>query len=186
MIAVVIVLRQQIRRRWRAWVGLALLVGVAGGGTMALAQAARRSEHAYRHFADAQAAADVVMTGRSNFGLVGTVDLDAVATTQYVQRLAPAFVAIPLSGRTDRGRRIDSVDVFPVAAADDRLGHRVERWKMLAGRRADPTRPDEATASFVLAERLGLHVGDHLDLRFYRADRFTGVAAGLLAALPGR
>jgi hypothetical protein len=80
--AVIIVLRQQLRRRWRAWVGLALLVGVAGGATMALAQAARRSEHAYRSFADAQAAADVVMTGRSNFGLVGTVDLDAIATTR--------------------------------------------------------------------------------------------------------
>src|SRR6478735_1830337 len=102
--ALAIVLRQQLRQRWRSWIGLALLIGFAAGITMALAVAARRSEHAYEQFADSERAADVVMTGRSSFGLVGTVDLDAIATMRYVTRTAPAFVALPFSGRTDTGR----------------------------------------------------------------------------------
>ena len=32
---------------------------------------------------------------------------------------------------------------------------------MVSGRAADPNRADEATASFVLAERLHLEVGEH-------------------------
>ena len=179
-------LRSEVRHRWRAWVGLAVLVGFAGGTAMALAQAARRSQHAYVRFSDRQRAADVVMTGRSSFGLVGSVDLAAVARTGYVAANAPAFVGLPFSGRTDTGEALDAVDVFPVASGDDQLGTTVERWKMLAGRRARASHPEEATASFVLAERLGLHVGSRLDLRFYRADRFASVAVNLLASLGPR
>jgi len=163
-----------------------LLVGFAGGAAMALAQAARRSQHAYVRFSDRQRAADVVMTGRSTFGLVGSVDLAAVARTGYVAANAPAFVGLPFSGRTDAGKTLDAVDVFPVASGDDQLGTTVERWKMLAGRRARASHPEEATASFVLAERLGLHVGSRLELRFYRADRFASVALNLLSSLRPR
>ena len=186
MSAVWLRLRSEVRHRWRAWVGLALLVGFAGGAAMALAQAARRSQHAYVRFSERQRAADVVMTGRSSFGLVGSVDLAAVARTGYVAANAPAFVGLPFSGRTDTGKALDAVDVFPVASGDNQLGTTVERWKMLAGRRARASHPEEATASFVLAERLGLHVGSRLDLRFYRADRFVSVAVNLLASLAPR
>ena len=74
------------------------------------------------------------MTGRSSFGLVGSVDLAAVARTGYVAASAPAFVGLPFSGRTDTGKALDAVDVFPVASGDSQLGTTVERWKMLAGR----------------------------------------------------
>jgi ABC-type lipoprotein release transport system permease subunit len=151
---------------------------------MALAQAARQSEHAYRHFADRLAAADVVMTGYSAFGLVGGVDLDAVAKSGFVERSAKAWVGLPFSGRTDDGKVLDATTVFPVAAVDQRLGTDVERWKMLSGRPARLNTEYEATASFVLAERLGLHVGSTLDIRFYRASNFVPTAAKFLQGLP--
>ena len=179
-------LRSEVRRRWRAWIGLAVLVGFAGGAAMALAQAARRSQHAYVRFSDRESAADVVMTGANSFGLVGSVDLAAVARSGYIAQRAPAFVGLPFSGQTDTGRALNAVDLFPVAAGDNQLGTTVERWKMLEGRRARPSRRREATASFVLAERLGLHVGSTLELRFYRADRFAAVAVKLLASLAPR
>src|SRR5690242_21352647 len=99
---------------------------------MALAQAARRSENAYTRFADRKAAADVVMTGFSTFGLVGGVNLDAVARSGYVDRTARAFVALPFGGTTDAHRKLDATTVFPVASEDARLGADVEQWKMLA------------------------------------------------------
>jgi hypothetical protein len=96
-------LRSDLRHRWRSWVGLALIIGFAAGAAMTLAQAARRSQAAYHTFSDRKAAADVVMTGASAFGLVGGVDLDAVTKSDYVASSARAFVALPFSGRTDDG-----------------------------------------------------------------------------------
>ena len=52
---------------------------------------------------------------------------------------------------------------------------------MLEGRRADPTRVGEATASFELADRLHLQVGDRVRLHFVKAESFIPVAAKLLS-----
>ena len=112
MTAVWLRLRSDLRRRWRAWIGLALIVGFAAGAAMALAQAARRSEDAYRTFSDRENAADVVLTGASTFGLVGAVDLDKVERSGFVERGARTFVALPFSGRTDDGKRLDASTVF--------------------------------------------------------------------------
>lgn len=46
MSAVWMRLRAEMRARWRAWVGIGLLVGVAGGAVMATAAGARRTESA--------------------------------------------------------------------------------------------------------------------------------------------
>src|SRR6185295_12092996 len=51
---------------------------------------------------------------------------------------------------------------------------------------ANPAAEDEATASFVLAERLGLQVGDQVELRFYRADHAAEIAVKLLTGLAPR
>jgi ABC-type lipoprotein release transport system permease subunit len=175
-----------LRSRWRSWIGLALIIGFAAGAAMTLAQAARRSEQAYRAFSERMNAVDVVMTGASPFGLVGGVDLDAVTRSGFVAASARAFVALPFSGRTDDGKVLDATTVFPLASVDERLGSTVERWKMLDGRRADPESETEAVASFVLADRLGLHVGSTLDIRFYDAQAFLKTAVELLAGLAPR
>ena len=187
MTAVALRVRSDARRRWRAWVSVALLIGVGAGAAMALAQGARRTRGAYPRFADAQHAADIVVTGKSSFGLVGAVDLDQVDQLPAVAASARAFVGLPFTGTLDDGRTIDASDVFPVAALDHRLGHDIEDWKLLTGRRAAPDRVDEAVASFELADRLHLHVGSEIDFRFYAADHFTataGAARRVLAAAP--
>ena len=186
MTAVALRVRSDARRRWRAWVSVALLIGVGAGAAMALAQGARRTRGAYPRFADAQHAADIVVTGKSSFGLVGAVDLDQVDQLPAVAASARAFVGLPFTGTLDDGRTIDASDVFPVAALDRRLGHDIEDWKLLTGRRAAPDRVDEAVASFELADRLHLHVGSEIDFRFYAADHFTATAARLVASWPQR
>jgi ABC-type lipoprotein release transport system permease subunit len=76
--------------------------------------------------------------------------------------------------------------MFPIAHVDRGLGTTIERWKMLRGRPAQPGRVDEATASFLLAEQLGLEVGDTVRLRFTKATSFPSVAAALLGGFASR
>ncbi len=152
---------------------------------MTLAQGARRTIHAYPRFADAEHAADVLVAGKSNFGLVGAVDLDQVEATPYVAGSGRAFAAIPFTGEL-RGHTLGPGDLFPIASADTRIGDSIEAWKMLSGRRANPDRVTEATASFVLADRLGLRVGSTIELRFFRAETYGAVQVGMLSGFANR
>jgi hypothetical protein len=179
--AVVFRLRAELRTRWRAWLAVAAIAGLGAAVVLTLLAGARRTEAAYREFATAQDASDVLLAGRSDFGLIGSVDLDDVAQLPEVRATSRAYAPLLFTGRTSAGLRVGPGDLFPVAPEDARLGTEIERWKLLEGRRADPDRVDEATASFVLADRLHLEVGDTIRLHFVKADSFIPVAATLLA-----
>src|SRR5690242_20520798 len=62
-------LRSELRTRWRAWLGLALLIGLAGAAAVAAAAGARRTETAYPRFVQAENGYDLI-TG----GFPGNVD----------------------------------------------------------------------------------------------------------------
>jgi hypothetical protein len=179
--ATVLRFRAELRTRWLAWIAVALLAGVGAGVVLALVAGARRTDSAYPTFARAHDASDVVLAGKSNFGLVGSVDLDDVAKLPEVASTARASASLLFTGRTSNGRRVGPSDVFPVASRDTRLGTVIERWKMLDGRPANPKSLTEATASFVLADRLHLKVGDTIRLHFVKAESFIPVAATLLS-----
>src|SRR5207247_10906363 len=71
-------LRSEIRTRWRTWLGLALLIGLAGAAAVAAAAGARRTETAYPRFVQAQNGYDLI-TG----GFPGDIDpARALATMQ--------------------------------------------------------------------------------------------------------
>ena len=176
----------EVRARWRTWLGLALIVGVGGGVVLAALAGARRTESAYPRFATQQRAADVLLAGGSAFGIGSGVDLDDAAALPQVDQVARAVVNLVFTGESETGRPLDATDLFPVVSTDGRLGRDIERWTMVAGRPADPTRIDEATASFVLAERLNLRVGSTLTLHFLRADAFPQVALDLLGQFGSR
>ena len=52
-----------VRSRWRAWLGLAVLIGLAGGATAEAAAGARRTETAYPRFVQAQNGYQLVVRG---------------------------------------------------------------------------------------------------------------------------
>jgi putative ABC transport system permease protein len=176
--------RALFRRRWLAWLGLATILGTVGGVCMAFAQGARRTEVSYRTFVKEQRAADVLIAGKSGFGLVGAVDLDDVEHSSSVAESARAFAPLPFSGATGDGRKLGISDLLPVAAYDNKLGGRIEIWKMTSGRPARPGRIDEATASSELARRMDLRVGSTVHLRLYDAQNFTQTAAHFLQQWP--
>jgi hypothetical protein len=166
--------------------GLALVVGIGGGVVLAALAGARRTEDAYPRLSNASNGADVLVVGQSQFFFVGNVDLNEVDRLPEVASSSHIAVYLLFAGRTETGRLLGPADLFPIAHADKSLGNTVERWKMLAGRPANPERVEEATASFLLAERLHLKVGDTLRLRFTRARSFGRVASELLGGFARR
>lgn len=176
-----------LRARWRAWTALAVVLGAFAGVAMALFQGAQRTNGAYPRFVREKHAADVVLAGKSNFGLIGAVDLDAV---QHLPDVAPgtarAYSPLPFSLTVDGRTGYGAGDVLAIAAEDDRLGTSIEGWKMLEGRRANPDRADEATASFELARKLHLHVGSTLRFHFYDAPSYLSTAVSFLHEWPRR
>ena len=172
--------RAELRNRWKAWLAVALLAGIGGGITIGAFAGAQRVEHTYPDFVSAGHPMDVLVPGRSDFSLVGGVDLTKVGRLPEVAETADASASLLFVGRTPDGRLIGPGDVFPVAAAGNALGTTFERFTMLEGRAAHPFAVREATASFIAAEKLHLHVGDTVKIHFFSAANFLKSAAALL------
>ena len=158
MTAVWLLLRSQSRRRWRAWLSLALIVGVFAGGVMTAAAGARRTGSAYARFLDWSRAPDAL-----------------VFTQPYLPsfaRLSPgAVLRLPQAAE---GTVIKSFDASPgvvqfIAPASDAVPGRFWGRKILSGRLANPARPGEIDVSFTLARRLHLRAGGSLRLKMETA-----------------
>ena len=137
-------------------------------------------------------AADVLVGGNSPFVLQegrlgGAVDLDDIAALPQVSERGPRQRE-PAVHRGD-GHRSPRGAGRPAADHPRRRtssASTIERWSMVSGRPANPKRANEATASFVLAERLNLEVGSTLRLRFVEASGFEITALQLLSNFGAR
>ena len=181
--------RAELRTRWRAWLGLALVVGLAGGAVLMLAAGARRTDSAYPRFLRAQQAFDLLVI--NNPGQIGgqgggtaILELEDVRRLPEVADAAPVGTFFITLG----------AGIGALVPPDDHIGTELNEFEMLEGRRVRPDRPDEVVVSFTLADQYGLGIGDELDIvspGFLRAYEFfrenpeelTEEDAGYLAAL---
>jgi ABC-type lipoprotein release transport system permease subunit len=148
-------LRAELRDRWRRWLGLAALVGIAAGAVMTLAAAARRTDSAYGRFLHDQRAYDVVVVNYEEDG-TAIYDFDEIAALPMVRdaaRAAYEYAAPGGAGGTPT-----------VASYDERFGRDLNRFKVLEGRLADPVRPDEAVVSFQVADASDVQIGSRIDV----------------------
>src|SRR6266516_3790881 len=161
MAAVWMVFRSEVRRRWRAWLALALLVGLFGAIVLAAVAGARRTDSAYPRllgwskapnllvfFNTANAATfaqtpPATLAGLPQVLQSATITFFIVAYPADVNLIAPDTTAVPAS-----------------------FWHR----KILAGRLPDPGRADEVSISFPLAQSHHLKPGDMLRIRLLTAD----------------
>ena len=149
-------LRSETRGRWRAWLGLALLIGFVGGAAVAAAAGARRTETAYPRFVQAQNGYDLFLRGfpESNpeRALARIKALPDVAQWARIDIVAGS--AILPSGRLVLGPEL-------VATADltGRVGFQLNRFKVISGRMQNPRVPGEAVVDFSTADRENLRVG---------------------------
>jgi len=148
--------RAELRSRWRAWLGLGLLVGLAAGAVMALVAGARRTDSAYSRFLEANNAYDVMIMdwGPPNFAGLG--GFDGIAALPSVEDSAEGDLVYPIP--------VGDPGVAGIASEDDRIDSDINTLKILEGRRADPERPDEVLVSFAAAEEHDLDVGSTIQL----------------------
>ena len=182
-------LRADLRTRWRALLGLALLLGLVGGVALTAAAGARRTDTAYpRLLAWANAAEVTVIVTNSEstvtpppgpaakyFTAGGRAAeqvrrryFAALATLPEVASVATATeynMALPVpDGQPDPG-----VQVF--SSPDDSLGVTGDRVKITAGRMFGPAASGEAVIDPTLASREHLRPGSVLHLIGIPKDR---------------
>jgi hypothetical protein len=127
MSAVWMRLRSEMRARWRSWLGLALLIGIAGGAAVAAAVGARRTETAYPRFVQAQKGYDLV-TG----GFPGNIDaeraLAEMAAMPEVLEWARVDVAAS-AAILPSGRRVSIPELAAVTDLSGRAGFQLNRFR---------------------------------------------------------
>lgn len=164
MSVVWLLLRAEMRNRWRAWLGLALVFGIAFGAAIAAAAGARRSETAYPRFLRAQDSFHAVTGGGGEDGFVE--HFRAIekhpAVEDYVELVT---VGGEITVPAKRGRP-EQVTTFPevilITEPTGRGWYEINKAKVLEGRLADRRRVGETTVPFTIAERYGIEVGDRL------------------------
>jgi ABC-type lipoprotein release transport system permease subunit len=155
MAAVLLRARADLRNRWRAWLGLALLVGLFAGAVIAAAAGARRTDTAYPRLLRSAKAPDVMVFsevgGDSTFAKIPPAELARLPEVAEVGTGASLAVVRPAA-------------VTVIVPADATIGSTMFRRKMLAGRQPRADRADEMSISFVLAQARHLGVGDRLQV----------------------
>jgi hypothetical protein len=148
-------LRSELRARWRSWLGLALLIGLAGAA--AAAAGARRTETAYPRFVQAQNGYDLI-TG----GFPENIDparalarMEALPEVAQWARIDVAAAAAILPS----GRVAPAPELMAVTDLRGRAGFQLNRFKVISGLAADLDAPGEAMIDFPTADREGLRVG---------------------------
>ena len=142
--------RAELRRRWRAWLALALVVGAFAGAVEAAAAGARRTDAAYPGLLAWSDAPDLLLFSFSGvsqtFGRFPPQAAAAVPQARQAAILAAYPVASPAAAQV-------------IAPESTVVPRRLWRRRILTGCLPDPARPDEVDISFTLAQTAHLGVG---------------------------
>jgi hypothetical protein len=144
-----------IRRRWRGVVALTVLVGAVGVIVLATAAGARRSDAALGRFNTFSRTSDLEIS----------VGFPTAAQLRTFRRTPEVAAMARLLGYS---LTIAAYPELAVAAPlDGAFGDVVDRSRLISGRRANPSAPDEITIGEALAGKLHLRVGSHFDMQSY-------------------
>ena len=158
-----LIFQAELRRRWRSWLALAILIAVVGGVVMAAAAAGRRTATAFPAF---------VQTHGYDFVLLNGVPAPKVARYPAVDSITTAPVAYngqPVCACT---HPIDNNNFNVMYVPPREMSRTVN---LVAGAMPDPSSPDEVLASFDLQRDNGVHVGTVLRMRLYAASQSEAV-----------
>lgn len=156
MKAVAIRLGFEFRRRWKAWLSLALVLALFGGGLLAAVAGSRRTRSVYPRFVENQRAFDQFLIDFSDFD-------PSVAKITKDQLLA-----LPEVEEVHSGQFLENIEstLSFVGSADPAFGRSFHIPKVIEGRMPAPDSLDEFAAPIGLVDELGLEVGETMDVRF--------------------
>jgi hypothetical protein len=152
--------RAELRRRWRAWLALALIVGAFAGVVEAAAAGARRTDAAYPALLAWSDAPDVTLF--SFAGQSGTFGHFSPAAAARLPQVVQSAVIVNYQVATPAAADLVAPETGQVPG---RFWHR----RILAGRLPDPARPGDVNISFTLAQAEHLGVGDMLRTKLLTA-----------------
>jgi ABC-type lipoprotein release transport system permease subunit len=166
--------RAALRARRNTWVGLVILLGVAGGLVASAVAGAHRTASVYERLLERTDAFDLVVspscrdvTDRVECTEVRSRAIDALPSVATSARVATFLVPIT----TSEGRSLQpdgatcftgSGEVDVEASIDGRFGTTVNRRLVVSGK--DATGADEVLVSEATARRAGIEVGDRLHI----------------------
>jgi hypothetical protein len=156
--------RAELRSRWRTWLTLAVIAGIAGGLVLAGMAAAQRTDSALARHLEAYRFPDATVVF-SNSASRSTIA--QVAALPQVQASAlEAELAYCARDAANRAVIDNGPQAVEFRVSLDRYdGHALRRPKLLAGREADPSRPREVLLDSRTAQRFGVGPGDVLPIR---------------------
>ena len=159
-------LRASLRAGWRPLVGLALLIGVAGGALLTGVEASRRTETAFDRMLIATNAWDVLVN--PDDGTESTLTSETVAALPMVEQAGRVDGVFLAPGHVDSYDELE--DGFIVFASDGVAGFDLGRPARIEGRLPDPDAVNEVFLSTRAAELEGLGVGDVYSARILNDD----------------
>jgi ABC-type lipoprotein release transport system permease subunit len=155
------------RARWRSWLGLSLLVAVSTGVVLFTVAGARRTDTAWDRLAAKTNAHDALVIGQQF-----DFDLAAVARLPEVSDSAPgAYVAAATNLSAP-------MEMTPLVSVDGGFFGRIDRPKIIDGRRPDPDRPEEVGITPPVAAKHNLRVGSTIVLRGLTPSQFVQALSG--------
>jgi ABC-type lipoprotein release transport system permease subunit len=161
---VLLALKSELRRRKGALLFAILIVGIAGGATMTAVAGARRSDSAYARFRVWARTADFSASSSAEDPAQVKKDLAKIERAPFMGEFAHV-VGADASVRKPGGQLFLPFQIQVLGDRDNLLARETfEREKVLRGRHADPASANETTVSFSTGERLGVDVGDTIEI----------------------
>jgi ABC-type lipoprotein release transport system permease subunit len=153
--------RAELRRRWRAWLGVAVLIGLVFGLVLASVAGARRTDTAFARMLEESRAWHVLVNPQQGTG--SALRPEAVAALPGVEQIGTFMGMGVLHPGLDGEPDFAMSTIAPVEP-----GTLTEAFRpnVLEGRLFDPTRPDEALIGPAMAERLGIGPGDTIEAQY--------------------
>jgi hypothetical protein len=150
--AVGLAFRAELRRRWRSWLAIAILISVVGGLVLAAAAAGRRTESAFPRFVAAHGFDAFVYADQPE---------PKVATLPGVT--SATKVVIPdIGNATCRCTHPIDQSGFSVLA----IGQGISPYRLLSGHLPDPASENQVLASFTLQQDYGVQIGTVIRVPF--------------------
>lgn len=172
MRAVRMVFRAELRRRWRSWLVLSVLVGLVSGLVLAASAAGRRTDDAFPSFVKAHGFDALVYAVKPSPELAKLPEVASVTK----------FLA-PLNGQpTCSCGKVISTAEFGVNTTQAKTLPALGR--LVAGHMPDPSDPTQVTASLSLEQDEGVQIGTVFHVPFYapsQASAYFGAGGAELA-----
>src|SRR5580658_1892511 len=158
------VFRAELRRRWRSWLAVVLLVSIVGGIVLAAAAAGQRTASAFPDFVAAHGFDALVYTLQPSPAIARLPDVASVTDEIGPDNGQPICACKHPINPSDFG-----VLAVPPKGAPP--------FKLVSGRMPDPSKPDQVLASFTLQQDYGLHLGSVVTVPFYAASQIAAYNA---------